>query len=84
MVLIAAAAQSMARIAILLVDQPLEDAVVAWVEWDEVIKVSVSDIRTVPLVLDFNQVNRLFAGRGLDGLLSWVVTNPYVRPPYHQ
>jgi hypothetical protein len=32
MVLIAAAAQSMARIAILLVDQPLEDAVVAWVE----------------------------------------------------
>ena len=62
MVLIAAAAQSMARIAILLVDQPLEDAVVAWVEWDEVIKVSVSDIRTVPLVLDFNQVNRLFCG----------------------
>ena len=60
--LIAAAAQSMARIAILLVDQPLEDAVVAWVEWDEVIKVSVSDIRTVPLVLDFNQVNRLFCG----------------------
>ena len=68
MVLIAAAAQSMARIAILLVDQPLEDVVVAWVEWDEAIKVSVSDIRTVPLVLDFNQVNRLFAGRGLDGL----------------
>ena len=68
MVLIAAAAQSMARIAILLVDQPLEDAVVAWVEWDEAIKVSFSDIRTVPLVLDFNQVNRLFAGRGLDGL----------------
>ena len=59
MVLIAAAAQSMARIAILLVDQPLEDAVVAWVEWDEVIKVSVSDIRTVPLVLDFKHVNRL-------------------------
>ncbi len=28
----------MARIAILLVDQPLEDAVVAWVEWDEAIK----------------------------------------------
>jgi len=84
MVLIAAAAQSMARIAILLVDQPLEDAVVAWVEWDEAIKVSVSDIRTVPLVLDFNQVNRLFAGRGLDGLLSWVVTNPKARPPYHQ
>lgn len=68
MVLIAAAAQSMARIAILLVDQLLEDAVVAWVEWDEAIKVSVSDIRTVPLVLDFNQVNRLFAGRGLDDL----------------
>ena len=84
MVLIAAAAQSMARIAILLVDQPLEDAVVAWVEWDEAIKVSVSDIRTVPLVLDFNQVNRLFAGRGLDGFLSWVVTNPEARPPYHQ
>ena len=84
MVLIAAAAQSMARIAILLVDQPLEDAVVAWVEWDEAIKVSVSDIRTVPLVLDFNQVNRLFAGRGLDGLLSWVVTSPKARPPYHQ
>jgi len=63
MVLIAAAAQSMARIAILLVDQPLEDAVVAWVEWDEVIKVSVSDIRTVPLVLDFNQVNRLCGSR---------------------
>ena len=84
MVLIAAAAQSMARIAILLVDQPLEDAVVAWVEWDEAIKVSVSDIRTVPLVLDFNQVNRLFAGRGLDGLLSWVVTNPEAQPPYHQ
>ena len=63
MVLIAAAAQSMARIAILLVDQPLEDAVVAWVEWDEVIKVSVSDLRTVPLVLDFNQVNRLCGSR---------------------
>ena len=84
MVLIAAAAQSMARIAILLVDQPLEDAVVAWVEWDEAIKVSVSDIRTVPLVLDFNQVNRLFAGRGLDGSLNWVVINPEARPPYHQ
>ena len=63
MVLIAAAAQSMARIAILLVDQPLEDAVVAWVERDEAIKVSVSDIRTVPLVLDFNQVNRLCGSR---------------------
>ena len=63
MVLIAAAAQSMARTAILLVDQPLEDAVVAWIEWDEVIKVSVSDIRTVPLVLDFNQVNRLCGSR---------------------
>ena len=63
MVLIAAAAQSMARIAILLVDQPLEDAVVAWVEWDEAINVSVSDIRTVPLVLDFNQVNRLCGSR---------------------
>ena len=60
MVLIAAAAQSMARIAILLVDQPLEDAVV---EWDEAIKVSVSDIRTVPLVLDFNQVNRFCGSR---------------------
>ncbi len=49
--------------------------VVAWVEWDEAIKVSVSDIRL--LVLDFNQVNRL---RVAD-LMALLLLNPEVRPP---
>ena len=81
--LIAAAAQSMARIAILLVDQPLEDVLVAWVEWDDVIK---TPFLTSGLYRWSWNLTRstAFAARGLDGILNEVVTNLEFRPHYRQ